>query len=335
MVKCTKCSKVVNKNIPGILCTRCNKWFHGACVSLTIEQLSTLHKTEDVDWKCMTCARGSASNKPKRLSYIIPDTELEEDMSCDPTEIFNQPTVTKFLDQMRKEIRKVVTDELQQSLKFYADKIDDFEVRVNSYETKIKTMENKFTDFKNQQKNMQLNYESLEQKYNSLLQDKWANYIEICGIREEEHEDVGSIAKNICVELKQNEGDIISVYRKPNKRRAGPSAGDTIQLAPQPIVVSLKEGRREQWILAAKSSRNSNPSSETRHNKLYYIRESLSPTTAFILYKAKNDLKNTGLCEYIWCQNGLVLARKNQNNKIYSIRVESDIKRLAEIFKKE
>lgn len=333
MVKCTKCSKLVNKNNPGILCTRCNKWFHGACVSLSIDQMTTLHKTDAVEWKCRTCALGSANSKAKRLSYIIPDTEPEEELSIDPTEIFNQPTVAKFLDEMRKEIRKVITNELQQSLQYYADKIDDFETKINSYETKIKTIENKFTDVKNQQKNILLNFESLEQKYNTLLQDKWSNHIEICGIKKEEHEDVEKIAKKVCMELKQNEGDIISVYRKTDKKRAGPSAGATKHLAPPAIVLSLKEGRKGQWMSAAKTKlHNSNLNKE---RQLYYLRESLSPNTAFLLYKAKTDLKNIGLCEYIWCQNGLVLARKSQNQKIYSIRIESDIKRLAEIFKKD
>lgn len=84
---------------------------------------------------------GAATSKPKRLSYIMPDPEpeeeLDEELSSDPAVNFNQPTVAKFLDEMRKEIRKVITNELQQSLKFYADKIDDFEIKVNSYETKI------------------------------------------------------------------------------------------------------------------------------------------------------------------------------------------------------
>lgn len=338
MVKCAKCIKIVNKKSPGILCMRCNKWFHGACVSITIEQLTALHQTEAADWKCPTCAMGAASSKPKRISFIMPDPvqdeEPEDEPSPDPAEIINQPAFAKFMDEIRKEIRKVITNELQQSLKFYADKIDEFENKVITYEAKIKSIDNKYTDIKNQQKNTQLHYEALEQKYNTLLQEKWCNYIEICGIKEEEQEDVENIAKNVGKELQQSQNDVVSAYRKLPTKRAGTGAGANNQLAPPVIVVSLKEGCKGKWMTAAKVNRRNSNANNNTEQKPYYLREYLSPTTAFLLYKAKTDLKNTGLCEYVWCQNGLVLARKTDKEKIYSIRIESDIKKLADILKK-
>ncbi|XP_026325303.1 putative inorganic phosphate cotransporter [Hyposmocoma kahamanoa] len=52
---------------------------------------------------------GANNSKPKRLSYIMPDPEpeeeIDEELSSDPAVNFNQPTVNKFLDEMRKEIR--------------------------------------------------------------------------------------------------------------------------------------------------------------------------------------------------------------------------------------
>ncbi|KAJ2937747.1 hypothetical protein O0L34_g19142 [Tuta absoluta] len=336
MVKCAKCTKVVNKKCPGILCTKCNKWFHGNCVQLTIEQLTALHQTESAEWKCRTCAIGSNSSKPKRLSFIMPDPEPEEEMEDEPildaAEILRQPAVAKFMDEMRKEIRKIVTEEMQQSLKFYSDKIDEFEEKLNAYETKAKSIENKYTDLKNQQKNTQLQREALEQKYNTLLQEKLANNLEVCGTKQEQDEDVESIVKNIGTELKQSSDDVISAIRKQPTKRAGPTAGAGKEntAATPVILVTLKAGCKEKWIAAAKTILRNYSSTD----KKYYLRDSLSPNTAFLLYKAKMELKNNGLCKYIWCQNGLVLARKTESEKIYSIQIESDVKRLVDMYKK-
>lgn len=297
MVKCAKCTKIVNKKNPGILCVKCNKWFHGTCAAITIEQLTALHQTEAAEWKCRSCAIGSGNGKPKRLSYIMPDPPEHEDENEDEsesTDIFAQPSVIKFMDAMRREVRTIITDELQQSLKYFSDKIDDFELKINTYETKLKTIENKCMDTKNQHKNLLLHCEVLEQKYNTLLQEKWSNYLEICGIEEEG--EVETIAKSIGTELKQNANDVITAYRKPTNKRAGQEEGATKHATPPVIVVSLKDGCREKWMTAAKSKLRSDAGFAFGNgNQKVYMRESLSPTTAYLLFKTKTELK-TPVC---------------------------------------
>lgn len=57
---------------------------------------------------------GSASSKPKRLLYIMPHSEPEEEsgeeLASVPPKNFNQLTLEKFLDEMICEIHKVITN---------------------------------------------------------------------------------------------------------------------------------------------------------------------------------------------------------------------------------
>ena len=49
---CGICNKKVNK---GIVCDKCNVWFHGPCVNLTSDQLSVLESLKTTCWYCDSC----------------------------------------------------------------------------------------------------------------------------------------------------------------------------------------------------------------------------------------------------------------------------------------
>lgn len=235
MAKCSKCSKLVSKKTPGLQCGKCSKWSHAACASLSNEQLPTLSATDAVDWKCKSCA---SQSKTKRLSAILPEPEDDDNTDTDSVLVNQECEKKTILSEIRNEIRKVIREELQNSLKFYAEKIDDFQESIDNYEHKIKNIENQNQDLKNKFTNIQLKYEVLEQKLNSLEQIMIENKIEICGINKSQNENIENICKKISVKLGQSENDIIKIYRKESK---APAAQNRISTT---LVVSLKEAGR-------------------------------------------------------------------------------------------
>lgn len=322
-VKCAiaNCNKLINKKSPGLQCAKCSKWIHGSCANLTADQLCALYSTESADWKCRSC---QGNTKSKRLSFIMPDAEEELDTDTEPQSQnqITQSMLREFRSEIRKEVRDVVRAELQSELQsvlqFYSNKIDD-------YETKIKEYENQSIEMKNQCKNLLLRNEAMEQKINIIEQNLINNYIEIDGISEYENEDVYSIAKKLSEKINQNAKDMLKVYRKKSKRNAGNRKS--------PIIISLAEGRRAYWLAAAKNidmtcARDLGMSEDSK----IYVRESLTPYTANLLWKAKTTLKKTDLCKYVWCSEGVVLARKADRQRIHHIRNTSDIERLAQEF---
>ncbi|PZC81719.1 hypothetical protein B5X24_HaOG212163 [Helicoverpa armigera] len=323
MVKCAKCTKLITKKSPGLQCSKCNKWLHASCASITPDQLSVLHDTDSVDWKCKSC---SAGGKPKRLSCIIPDIEADENTDTESltphTSAHADGMTQQLLRDLRREVRQVIKEELQRTLQFYSDKIDEYETKIKHYEKSMKELENRCTDLQNHNKNTNIKYEVLENKLNQLEQAQLCNQLEICGINQYETDNPEEIAKKIAVTITQNPDDVVKAYRKTrNPSNMARNKGQT------PITVILREGNRDLWIYAAKNIPMSASTLGYEGEDKVYLRECLTPATAYLLWKTKEELK--GMFSFIWCKHGHVLVRKSaQEKKIITIRSLADIEKV-------
>ncbi|KAJ2937621.1 hypothetical protein O0L34_g17877 [Tuta absoluta] len=310
MVKCAadKCNKGINKKCPGLQCAKCNKWWHATCVSITNEQLTALHATDSVDWKCKSCA-GSA--KPKRVSYILPaeSEESDENPNTEETALNKKALLQELLCDLRNEIKSIIEIELQKSLSFYSDKIDEYGAKIKVFEQNMNSLDNQCKDLKNTVKNLHLKFDAMEIKCNQLEQFQISNQLEICGVDEMEQEITMDLAKKVATVLNRNPDDVVKAYRKSSRTPAG-------QRKSSPLIVILREGNRDPWLEAAKKCNIwATDLGRTDENGKIYLRESLTPITAHLLWKTKEDL--TGLYKYIWCKNGNVLIRKENEKVIY------------------
>lgn len=333
MAKCAKCNKLVGKKSPGVQCNKCSKWFHGSCASLSMDQLNALSVTESVDWKCNRCSTTNGG-KPKRISVILPDPEDEE--SEFEMEVDSGKDREKFLFEIRKEVRMmrdtvrdIIREELQSTLHFYSKKIDEYEEKIIDYETRLKLTENQFKHISNLCKNLELRNDILEQKVNKWEQAKLSNEIEICGILGTENENLTKIAVTVGNILHQKPEDIIKVYRKKKVIRQG-TARAVRATADAPISVTLREGCHEQWLRASRDTRirlgDLHLDGEVDGDSKVFLRAALSPSTSYLLWKAKTDLRDKGLCKYVWCREGTVMVRKTDGDqKIYYVRSGNDI----------
>lgn len=314
MVKCAKCSKLMNKKNPGLQCTKCDKWLHASCVGMTIEQLNTLSKTDSVDWICKSC---TDQRKPKRLSCILPDVEDEESMNV---ETMANSLTSKVIRDLKPQITELIRDELQNTLQYYFDKIDEYESKLKVQENLTKQLENKF-------KNLNLKYENLEMKINTIEQGQLANHIEICGVEEVEQENLMKITEQIATKIRQNANDVLKCYRK-NKNKVKLSHKKPESSS---ITILLREGVRDAWLQAGKEvSITTQDIGRNGHDRIY-LRETLAPSTAFLLWKTKEQLKD--YYKYIWCKNGSVLIRKAENEKISTVKSINDLEKIKSTIK--
>ncbi|KAJ2937729.1 hypothetical protein O0L34_g19122 [Tuta absoluta] len=139
-----------------------------------------------------------------------------------------------------------------------------------------------------------------------------------------ENKDLKEITTKICSTFQLDPNNILKAYRKKSLGNKKTSK----KTQPAAIVVGLREGKRDTWLMASKNCAKTCKDIGREEDTKIYFRESLSPHTAFLLWKAKSDLKLPGLFKFIWCKSGQVLARKNENDKIYQIRSEHDINTL-------
>lgn len=319
MAKCYKCNKIINKKVPGIQCGACSKWIHGSCADLSNEQLNVLIMTDSVDWKCKVCS----GTKPRRLSGIIPD---DDNGYVGENSAFNQ--TQEALRIIRVEVKEVIKDELQRTLEFYSDKIDEYECKMIAYEKNMKTLENHCTELRNNLKNINLKYEVMENKLNQIQQNQLANQLDLCGIEEKDDENIKDIIQLIATNIHRNPDEVIQAYRKKtrNTGNSGTKKRDT------PVInVTLKDGTRNLWIEAARKINITPADIGMAGSGKIYLRESLTPSTAFLLWKTKEELRDS--FKYIWCKNGSILVRKNDTGKIIMVKNQQDIEKMKNQFK--
>ncbi|CAH1645687.1 unnamed protein product [Spodoptera littoralis] len=318
MAKCAKCSKAVTKKSPGVQCNKCSKWYHGSCASLTAEQLTALSSMESVDWKCRVCSI-AVGGKGRRISVILPDPDDEE---SDVEGIANQQDKTLFeihqeVRQLRQNVKDIIRDELQNTLKFYSNKIDEYEEKVKSYEMRVKIMENQCKNLNDICTNLTLKNEVLEQKLSKLEQAQSYNELEICGMEEQQNEDIKNIVTTYSQLLKQNPDDIIKAVRRKKPIHPGTAQAERLKVD-APIMISLREGRREQWYEAARTVNVTSKDLGGESGNKVYLREALSPTISYLLWKTKTNLKEKALCKYVWCRNGQIMVRKKKVIRKYT-----------------
>lgn len=326
MAKCYKCNKVVSKKSPGIQCSKCSKWMHGVCADISTEQLNALYAMESIDWKCKVCSSGS---KQKRISCILPETDADTDNEISmPKSTVTDPT-RKMLCEIKHEVREIIRDELQRTLQFYSDKIDEYEDKIKLYENNMKKIENQNRDLSNNLKHISLKFEAMEQKLNNIDIRAIEDQLEIANIKEVENESVEQIVKSVGDKWGVNSEDIVKVYRKQSAR-----PGNAGKKPTPPIIVSLKEGRRNNWLEQAKKNPltacDLDPEGDAKIK--IYLRESLTSWSASLLWKAKQELKESKLCKFVWYKNGVILARRHEDDKPKYIRSIHDIDRLVAEF---
>lgn len=318
MGKCDKCKKLVSKKSPGIQCSKCSRWLHATCADITYDQLATF-ATEAVDWKCKSCI---VPAKHKRVSVILPDVEDNDNTDTEP--VLQSPPSNcseKILQDIRRQIRVIVEEELKRSLQFFSDKIDDYQEKIDKFEEKTKTMEGQNKDLSNRCTHLKLKCELLEQKINDMEQVNMENKLEICGLQRAENENVQDLTRRLCEAIQQNPKDIIKVYRKESK------APSTHKRNASTLVVTLRDGCRDNWLEKSRSTKITGRNIGREDDAKVFMREALTPATAFLLWKAKSELKEKNIFKYVWCKRGTILIRRADEEKIHVIRSVSDIEK--------
>lgn len=72
---------------------------------------------------------------------------------CTDTEFIatasTEPSTSKILREIRTEVREVIRQELQRTLQFYSDKIDEYESKMQLYDKNMKHLENQTWNMRN------------------------------------------------------------------------------------------------------------------------------------------------------------------------------------------
>lgn len=319
MKKCNVCKKNITKKSPGLECSRCEILVHASttCAGLTNKQLTALRAADTLEWVCTECHHISP-----RKSFIVPEADEDEeslDLNLGPAPAID---IKKLLQDVHKEINKIITRELQnivKSVQYCSDKMDEFKICMDASTQKIKDLEKKQISLKNHNTNLETKIAALEQRVQIIEQDQLSQHIEVAGIPYIENENVLQLIEKIPLLINTSPDEIKAVRRLPTRR----DKKGVVQ-------VELKDGAaRARWLSNARTVAISTldliPDYKDPSEKLY-IREALTSYNKRLLGMAKKTLH--GVYKYVWCKNGNILARKAENEKVIRIRSDDDIESL-------
>lgn len=286
-------------------CTQNVRVSHSSC--------SQPSETDAVEWKCSACVTS------KRLSIIAPEPEEDND------DIWQQPEcgeviTEKILQDIRSQVCTIIKNELERTLKFYSDKVDDYEKKSKLQDEKIKLLEQKCNSLQNKNTNLDIKFEALQQRLNEQEHNQLANHLEIVGLGTQDadkkslQEKVSALAELLKVPVT----DVISMRR-------GIVRGNRTS----PVVLTMCEGSRDTWIQAARNFKPTSKHLGGAGDEKVILRQCLTPYAKRLLWLSKDKLKN--VYKYIWCNQGKVLLRKEEGDrKIEVIRSETDIQRFLQ-----
>lgn len=325
--KCVKCNKNITKKAPGLECSRCHIVVHAdpGCAKLSNKQLNTLRNSTSIEWSCEDCMK----NTSHRSSFLIPNDDDEEIESMAGSSGNLQPFDTdKLIRDISRELKKTFREELrnlESSLEFVSEQIANMEQSITNQDKKIKDLENKNQDLLNRNKNQELRISVLEQEMKTSEQKSLSTSLEIAGLSETAPKDIGRILETVASKLEVNVSDIQSSRRLPGSKDR-----------PGPLLVEMKtKVSQMQWIDAGKTKCLTlgvlfpDVPKEKIDNRIY-IREALTKHLKTLLYNAKVNLGKS--YQFVWCKDGKICVRENNNSKIYYIRSIQDITKLQKDF---
>lgn len=322
MRRCDNCEKLITKKTPGVACSTCEKLVHlnTVCSGLSTKQREAIHSS-NLQWMCQECEK----TVPKRTSVIIPNEEEEE-----AEEIADSPTlqvdVKQLLKDISKEMEKTVrkmVGELSDSLQYHSDQMDELQRTIQEFKTVVKDLQKKNTQLSQQNTHLQTRVGALEQRVQSLEQERLSSVIELSNIPQQENENIKEIVKTVAIKLNTPTTNIKAIQRQgTGKDRPG---NIMIRFADDADCITWTTAAKTTSLIIADACPGIN---KPKASEKIFIREALTPYNKKLLWYAKQKLKAGDTYKYVWCKQGVIRARKEDNGKIIIIRSEDDVDKL-------
>lgn len=294
MVQCAKCKLYVSLKSDDVGRCKgpCEKVYHKKCSS-KLQQSGI----------CEVCVKIDSPGGAMK-------TQLQVDPKHVSVESLLKEVNTKLsiIYKMEKNL-----EDLRDTVDFYAEQYQAMVAYKEESERKIKSLE---------QKNVYLEKcnSALEERILDLESKEKERNIEIVGLEKKINENIMDTVRVITQKLNLKSESISSAMRVGREKERD-------NKITQSVVLTLRTKMdRDSWLSVRKTRITNNCVYKNGNDYCIYIHEDLPRYKRQLLWNAKTELK--ARYKYVWVQNSNILARKENDKKIYKIKCERDIENL-------
>lgn len=256
--------------------------------------------------------RGSQKKKPSK-NNVVQEVTSESEIEEEEIESKIEKVIKKIMVEFKKEIR-LELKEIEKSLTFNSEKIDDFINEMKEMREKQDTLMKENMELKEKVKTMEHAVEEMEQYSRN-------RNIQIDGIPIQKDENLEEMVKVISkeIDVEINNGEIDVVHRIPTRSKKHP----------EPIIVQFTTRRkRDEMIQKGKEKKiNTTTFNLSGPTNDVYINEHLTKQRKQLVYEAK-QIKKAKNYKFVWTKGGKVFIRKNETSNIIQLHTLEDLEKI-------
>lgn len=327
--KCNICKKNITQiKFPGLNCYMCKNYFHGRCVDLNNDILSSLLLSE-ASWPCPRCKPKATGRRSIIISPANPSQNNSTVLSPNHSTVGHPQQNSGDLDSIKSDISsmKSTIGSFQESLDFFSNKFDEFKSQLDIMEsilTRVAELEKNNAD-------LQENVELLNEKLNKLEQNAHCNDLILCGIPELENDNL-SIVKLILNFLTEMNLCDVSPSDIKYAKRFSPRANQPPRASqPRPRKIRVKFSSEHLRDLVKSTIRSKKRETRTilfyNINVDFYAADYLTPFNNQLLNNARDFAQQNHFFK-VWVSNHNVMLKKTSSSSPIIVRNNSDILKL-------
>ncbi|CAH0549437.1 unnamed protein product [Brassicogethes aeneus] len=296
---CNICNNNINKSGYKIQCAgQCKSWHHLECTELSAADVKKLEKRE-IEWKCEDCKSEVNSSTSKENTATINDILME---------IRLVKAQTDHITTLKDEIK-----ELQKTIQFLSDQYDDQKKLNEEYEKTIKNLK---------KENNVLKKDVEEIKRIMLKQEvgRRSQNLVIMGVDSESGNNKQGVSMVLHKVMQDFHEEHIKEIIKVNKTEENKVF--IVKLESQDIRDRIMEAKKK-----IKKLTNKDCGINENDTNTIFINEDLPYEIQAIFRKAR-ALKKENEYKFVWCKNGQISARKDENSNKIKINSIEDVENL-------
>lgn len=292
----------------------CKQYFHKSCTD--IKDLRSNKGMQLASWKCPNC----------RPTKIVINADDEPTTCSDITEVKQAIlSINETLSSLLTEVTAIKNTqfELQKSVEFCCNKVDDFQSKLAEMDLRVKQVES----LKEENANLKSLTASLKNSIEELEQRSRIKNLEIAGIPEKLNENLPSVLNEIAkaVDCSITPSDIDAIHRVAHR--------NIDNGRPKNIIVALSSRlKKDELLIKARRKHNKGlhttaigyPGSPSN----IYVNEHLSPSNKMLLRDTKIRASEANY-EYVWVRYCKIFVRKNATSPALIINSSSDLSKLV------